>query len=425
VFDPLLFQLRTYKTITFGYFFAKYIVYYPCSMSTEPSTDSEFRASLVGLKEDVMTGVSYMIPFVTIGGIFLAIGFMWAATPWSGTTVETMFNESAHGTAAWFLGQMGSKGLAIMVPILGAYIAYSIADRPGLAPGFMLSYIIQDGLVMEQSASVLGFPAGQAAAGFLGALVAGLLAGHVANWFKQLDVPNAIKPMMPVLIIPVATVAVLLPVMLFVIGVPVALANAELTDFLGSLRGGQAIVIGLVIGAMMAFDMGGPVNKVAYLFGVGLISEQVYGPMAAVMIAGMTPPLGMALSNFLAPHKYPDEMYEQGKSAVVLGFSFITEGAIPYAAADPFRVIPSLMAGSAAAAATAMQLGLEMPAPHGGIFVIPLADGVEIGFLPLELLHPSLAFFFCLAVGAVVTAVVVTLLKPDHVPESETAEAAD
>jgi PTS system fructose-specific IIC component len=379
------------------------------------STDTDFRSKLTTLKEDVMTGVSYMIPFVTIGGIFLALGFAWAALP-GGTTVENMFNESAQGTVAWFLGQMGGLGLEIMVPVLGGYIAYAIADRPGLAPGFLLSYVIQQGTVVQQSGEVIGLDAGAAGAGYLGALIAGLLAGYVAKWFKERDVPDAIKPMMPVLIIPVATVAVLLPFMLFIIGVPVAIANAELTSVLKDMQGGQAAIVGIVLGAMMAFDMGGPVNKVAYVFSVGLISEGIYDPMAAVMIAGMVPPLGMALSNFLAPHKYPDEMYENAKSAVVLGFSFITEGAIPYAAADPFRVIPSLMVGSATAAGLSMGLGVGMPAPHGGIFVIPLASGPIFG---------PLAFLGCIGVGAVVTAVVVTLLKPDHVPETETtAETA-
>lgn len=382
------------------------------------NADSGFRSQLTTLKEDVMTGVSYMIPFVAIGGIFLALGFAWASTPFSATNVEDMFG--ATGTAAWFLAQMGTGGLTIMVPILGAYIAYAMADRPGIAPGFMLSYIIQQGSVMAESSAVLGLPSGEAAAGFLGAIIAGLLAGYVASWLKGLDVPSAIQPMMPVLIIPVATVAILLPVMLFLIGVPVALANAELTQWLKGLEDaagtgaiGQAAVLGVVLGAMMAFDMGGPVNKVAYVFSAGLVSEGIYGPMAAVMIAGMTPPLGMALSNFLAPHKYPDEMYENAKSATVMGFSFITEGAIPYAAADPIRVIPSLVVGSAVAAGSAMALGVEMLAPHGGIFVIPLARGG--GPIP-----GPIAFLGAIALGAIVTALLVTLLKPDHVPEEGT-----
>jgi PTS system fructose-specific IIC component len=385
------------------------------------TSNDDFRAKLTSLKEDVMTGVSYMIPFVTIGGIFLALAFAWAATPFSSVTVENMFEPGAQGTLAWFLSQMGGLGLSIMIPVLGGYIAYAIADRPGLAPGFLLSYLIQQGAVLAEANQVLGLPAGDggAAAGFLGAIVAGLLAGYVALWLKQRDVPNAIKPMMPVLIIPVATVAILLPVMLFVVGVPVALANAELTTMLADMESNAtgslvpAAALGALLGGMMAFDMGGPVNKVAYLFSVGLISENIYGPMAVVMIAGMTPPLGMALSNFLAEHKYPDEMYENAKSATVMGFSFITEGAIPYAAADPLRVIPSLVAGSATAGALAMASGVEMLAPHGGVFVIPLAQGG--GAIP-----GPIAFLGCIAAGAIVTAVMVTALKPDHAPEMGT-----
>jgi len=374
------------------------------------TSSDQFGARLTSLKEDVMTGVSFMIPFVTIGGIFLALGFAWASLPFTPATVENLFEQP--GEISWFLAQMGVGGLTIMVPILGAYIAYAVADRPGLAPGFMLAWIIQQGTIVEQAGLVLGLPAGNAASGYLGALVAGLMAGYVARWLKQRDVPSMLKPMMPVLIIPVATVAILLPVMLFVIGVPVAIANAGLNDWLGGLQGGQALIVGAILGAMMAFDMGGPVNKVAYLFAVGLISEQIYGPMAAVMIAGMTPPLGMALSNVVASRKYPEEMYEQAKSGVVMGLSFITEGAIPYAAADPFRVIPSLMAGSAAAGALTMALGVEMPAPHGGIFVVPLAD-------------PIWGFLLALVVGSVVTAALVTVVKPDQGTSAGTESETD
>lgn len=377
-------------------------------MSTQ---DSEFRARLTSVKDDVMTGVSFMIPFVTVGGIFLAVAYAYASLP-GGATVETVF--SSPGEVSWFLAQMGNAGLTIMVPILGAYIAYAIADRPGLAPGFLLSWIIQQGVVLQESSQVLGLPGGEAAAGYLGALIAGLLAGYVARWFKQRNVPSFLEPMMPVLIIPVATVAVLLPVMLFVIGVPVAIANAELNSVLSGLQGSQALLVGVVLGAMMAFDMGGPVNKVAYLFAVGLVSQQIYGPMAAVMLAGMTPPIGMALSNVIASRKYPEEMYEQAKSGFIMGLSFITEGAIPYAAADPGRVIPSLMAGSATAGGLAMFIGVEMPAPHGGIFVAPLAD-------------PIWGFLLALGVGSLVTAAVVTLLKPDHVadPGSDTESGTE
>lgn len=371
--------------------------------------NAELGSRLTTLKEDIMTGVSYMIPFVTIGGIFLAFGYAWSGLFGVGT--EKVFG--ATGSLGWFLAQMGVAGLTIMVPILGAYIAYAIADRPGLAPGFLLSYIIQQAPIVKSAGNLLGLPAGEAAAGYLGALVAGLLAGYVARWIKSWDVPNAIEPMMPVLVVPLFTTLLLFPVIIFAVGVPVAMANAVLSDWLQGLQGGQALLVGAILGAMMAFDMGGPVNKVAYTFSVGLLAPQggvITEPMAAVMLAGMTPPLGMALSNFIAPHKYAEEMYEQAKSSSILGISFITEGAIPYAAADPFRVVPCLMLGSASAAAASMSLGVGIPAPHGGIFLFWLSN-------------QPLLFLACLALGTIVTAVGITLLKPDFEDQLETSEA--
>ncbi|MCJ0621371.1 PTS fructose transporter subunit IIC [Haloarcula hispanica] len=361
------------------------------TMTDQDRAESALRAHVTSVKEDLMTGVSFMIPFVTIGGIFLAVAYAIGDT-------QTVFENT--GSAGWFLAQVGTAGLTIMVPILGGYIAYAIADRPGLAPGFLLAYILQQGNVVAEAATVIGISGGEAGAGYLGAIVAGLLAGYVARFFKNLDVPEFIQPMMPVLLIPVATMAVLTPIMLFVLGVPVALANEALTSFLQSMQGGQAIVVGLILGGMMAFDMGGPVNKVAYVFATGLITEEIYAPMAAVMIGGMVPPIGLALSNFIAPHKYAAEMYENGKSGVVLGLSFITEGAIPYAAADPLRVIPAIVAGSAVGGATSMALGVTMPAPHGGIFVVLLSN-------------QPLAFLGSILLGSLVTAVVATVIKPD------------
>lgn len=364
----------------------------PEEMSSPSPGGGGWRARLQSEKEHLLTGVSYMIPFVTIGGIFLALGF------WLGDT-QQVFQQT--GTLGWFLAQIGVAGLTLMVPVLGAYIAYAIADRPGIAPGFILSYLLQQGNVMKAAGEAIGFAgAGEAGAGYLGALVAGLLAGYVALWVKNWDLPRMFKPMKPVLIIPIVTTAILAPIMLLFVGVPVAWANAALTAYLQAIGTAQAILLGSIIGLFMAFDMGGPVNKVAYVFGVGLISEGVTEPMAAVMIAGMTPPLGMAISNFVAPQKYAEDMYHHAKSATVLSLSFITEGAIPYAAADPARVIPSLMVGSAVAAATSMAMGITMPAPHGGIFVVPLANS-PLGFLGVY------------ALGALVTAAMVTLLKPD------------
>lgn len=350
-------------------------------------------------KENLMTGVSYMIPFVTVGGIFLALAYA------IGDTTAVFENT---GSLGWFLAQVGNAGLTLMIPVLGAYVAYAIGDRPALAPGFILSYLLQQDSVMTAAAELMGFTGvaeSEAAvvAGYLGALVAGLLAGYVARYISNLDVPDAIDSMMPIVIVPVLTTAILTPVLLLFLGVPIAIANQGMNAFLQSMGTGQAVGLGAIIGLMMAFDMGGPVNKVAYVFGTGLLgteSGMVAGPMAAVMAAGMTPPLGMALSNFIAPQKYPEEMYENAKSAVILGSSFVTEGAIPYAASDPARVIPSLMTGSAVAGAFTMALGVTMPAPHGGIFVIPLSNS-------------PLGFLGALVIGSAVTAGMVTLLKSD------------
>ena len=370
------------------------------------------KESLQTTKENLMTGVSYMIPFVTVGGIFLALGF--ALTP---TEALEAGEIAAQGSLGWFLAQIGNAGLALMVPVLGAYVAYAIGDRPALAPGFILSYLLQQENVMTAAAEVMGFTQaasgdGALVAGYLGALVAGLAAGYVARYINNLNVPEAIDSMMPILIVPVITTAVLAPVLLLLLGVPIAVANQAMNAFLASMGTGQAVGLGAVIGLMMAFDMGGPVNKVAYVFGAGLLTAEtgmIAEPMAAVMAAGMTPPLGMALSTFFAPQKYPEEMYEQAKSATVLGFSFITEGAIPYAASDPGRVIPSLMTGSAVAGATSMAMGVTMPAPHGGIFVVPLANN-------------PLGFLGAIALGSVVTAGMVTLLKSDVEESEETSE---
>lgn len=361
------------------------------TMSREDSAEEALRSYLLSVKEDLMTGVSFMIPFVTIGGIFLAIGFAIGDT-------EEVFEQT--GTLGWYFAQIGDLGLTIMIPILGAYIAYAIADRPGLAPGFILSYVIQQEAIVEAAGLLVGFEADGAVAGFLGAIVAGLLAGYASQWMKQWDVPEYIAPMMPVLIIPVLVTLVLAPVVILGLGVPIAIANEALTSFLTQIEGGNALLVGAILGGMMAFDMGGPVNKVAYVFAVGLIGEGVYTPMAAVMIAGMIPPLGLALSNFIAPQKYTVEMYENGKAAVPLGLSFITEGAIPYAAADPLRVIPSCVAGSAVGAAVSLSLGVTMPAPHGGVFVMPLSN-------------QPLVFIGCIVLGTIITAIIATIIKPD------------
>ncbi|MFD1569531.1 PTS fructose transporter subunit IIC [Halorubrum laminariae] len=370
-------------------------------MVIKDKAENGLRSHVTSVKEDLMTGVSFMIPFVTIGGIFTAMAFLVESRfGLVASNIETA-DAFVEGTLAWYFAQIGGLGLTIMVPILGAYIAYAIADKPGLAPGFILSYAIQQAAIIDAAGSTVGIASEGAVAGFLGAIAAGLLAGYVAQWMKDWSVPSSIKPMMPILVIPVLTTALLAPVVILVLGVPIALVDSWLTTTLEGLQGSNAVILGLILGAMMAFDMGGPVNKVAYVFGTVLVADGIFGPMAAVMIGGMTPPLGLALANFVVPHKFAPEMKENAVAAVPMGLSFITEGAIPYAAADPLRVIPSIMVGSAVAAGTAMGLGVGMPAPHGGIFVIFVADNI-------------LGFLGSIALGTLVTAGAVALLKPDH-----------
>jgi PTS system fructose-specific IIC component len=315
-----------------------------------------------------------MIPFVVAGGLAIALAFAFGG-------IHT------EGKLASALNQIGgSAAFALMVPVLAGFIATSIADRPGLAPG----------MIGGMLASSLG-------AGFLGGIIAGFLAGYVTKWLKDaITLPETLRGLKPVLILPLLSSLIVGFLMIFVIGTPVNKIMTALEGWLEGMSDANAGLLGIVLGAMMAFDMGGPVNKAAYTFAVGLLEAEIYGPMAAVMAAGMTPPLGLFLATLIAPNKFNPQEKEAGKAAGVLGISFITEGAIPFAAADPFRVIPSLMAGSGVAGALSLILGCTLKAPHGGIFVtfIPGAVGNWLGYI------------LAIAAGAVVTALLVSSLKP-------------
>jgi len=340
-----------------------------------------------------MTGVSFMIPFVVAGGILIALSFVFG--------IEAFKQPGTLAAALMEIG--GGSAFALMVPVLSGYIAYSIADRPGIAPGM-----------------VGGILASKVGAGFLGGIVSGFLAGYLAAWLvRSIRLPRTMEGLKPVLIVPVVATGVTGLLMIYVIGSPLQAVMTGLTNWLQGLSGGNAVLLGLILGAMMAFDMGGPVNKAAYTFATGLLASQVYTPMAAVMAAGMTPPLGLALATWLAPKKFTPEEREAGKAAAVLGISFITEGAIPFAAADPLRVIPSIMAGSAVTGALSMAFGATLRAPHGGIFVLPIPGVVgNLGLYALSIL-----------IGAVITAAVVVVLKQPVVraeaaqPEVSAAEA--
>ncbi|WP_159999824.1 fructose-specific PTS transporter subunit EIIC [Roseomonas sp. 18066] len=332
-------------------------------------------AQAPGVYKHLMTGVSYMIPLVTAGGLCIALSFAFG--------IEA-FKEPGTLPAALF--QIGAQSaLALMVPVLAAFIAFSIADRPGLAPGF-----------------VGGALAGAVGAGFLGGIAAGFLAGYVARFLRdRLPFPDSLEGLKPVLVIPLLASLVTGLLMIYVLGAPIAAALAWLTEFLRGMGSTNAVILGVLLGAMMAADMGGPVNKAAYAFGVGLLGSETYAPMAAIMAAGMTPPLGIALATVIARSRFSQEERDAGKAAAILGAAFITEGAIPFAAKDPLRVIPSLIAGSAVTGGLVMLFGCTLRAPHGGIFVvgIPGAVGNPLGYL------------LAILAGTLVTAAAVAVLK--------------
>lgn len=342
---------------------------------TAPAASTTERA---GPYKHLMTGVSFMLPFVVSGGLLIALAFALGGIHAN--------DDAAAGTLAHALFQIGAKaGFALMVPALAGYIAYSIADRPGIAPGMI------GGMV----AATLG-------AGFLGGIVAGFIAGYGVAWLNRvIRLPKNLQGLKPVLILPLLGSLGTGLLMIYAVGTPVAAALAFLTEWLRSMQGSSAILLGLILGTMSAFDMGGPVNKAGYAFSVGLVASQVYTPMAATMAAGMTPPLGIALATWLFRNRFTAEEREAGGAAAVLGMAFITEGAIPFAARDPFRVIPSLMIGSSLAGAISMAAGCELKVPHGGIFVLPIPGAVT---------HLA-AYALAIVAGAVVTAVLIGMLK--------------
>ncbi|WP_199542888.1 PTS fructose-like transporter subunit IIB [Paraburkholderia kururiensis] len=335
-------------------------------------------AKASGPYRHLMTGVSYMLPFVVAGGLLIALSFALGGI--------YAFDDAHKGTLAWSLFQIGAKSaFALIAPVLSGYIAYSIADRPGVAPGM-----------------VGGMLAASLSAGFLGGIVSGFLAGYAALLInRHLKLHRNLEGLKPVLIIPLFSTLIVGLLMIYVVGSPVAAALHALEGWLRSMQAGSAVVLGLILGGMMAVDMGGPVNKAAYAFSAGLIASHVYTPMAATMAAGMTPPLGIALATWLFRARFGEEEREAGKAAAVLGIAFITEGAIPFAARDPMRVIPSCIAGSAVAGAISMAAGVELKVPHGGVFVLPIPNAVtHLGVYALAIVA-----------GTLVTALAVGLLK--------------
>lgn len=343
----------------------------------------------------LMAGVSYMIPFVAAGGIIVALGFVLESMTVSNLgdvdTKAILANATLwnlNGTAlSLYLGAalqtIGGIGLTLMVPALAAYIAFGLAERPGIAPGF-----------------IAGTVAVNVGGGFLGGIVAGLLAGLCAYWLSLPKLPRWLAAMMPVVITPLIATLFSAGLMYFVLGGPIAWVMNGLTDWLNSMSGASAILLGIILGAMMGFDLGGPVNKAAYLFATTNLSTSASSQevMAATMIAGMVPPLAMALATTIRPKLFSDAERQNGKAAWLLGASFISEGAIPFATADPLRVVPSSMIGAAVAGAISMAAGVTSPAPHGGIWVSGLSNNI-------------LMFLVAAIVGTIVSALVYIVLK--------------
>ena len=384
--------------------------------SPSPATKVDKNASVgTRVRQWLMTGVSYMIPFVAAGGILIALGFMLAGIAWDGgngavevtkipvTDLVSNFDPTSLQQWSAVLFQTGALAFGFLVPVLSGFIAYAIADRPGLVPGFV-----------GGAASVA------VGAGFLGGLVTGFVAGGLAWWISRWNVPKGVRGVMPVVVTPLLSSLLVGIITLVVIGRPIAAAMDHLSSWLNGLSGNNLVLLGALLGAMMGFDLGGPVNKVAYTFAVtGLATEGLaadanqYKIMAAVMAAGMVAPLAMALATSVRKSLFTHAERENGKAAWLLGASFISEGAIPFAAADPWRVIVSSVVGSSVAGAVSMAFGAGLRAPHGGVWVLPLISNFW-GFLVAVL------------VGMVISCAIVVALKsarPSAVVQAE--QAAD
>lgn len=330
-------------------------------------------AILKNTRQHLMTGVSHMIPFVVAGGILLAISVMLYG---KGAVPDVATDPNLKK-----LFDIGVAGLTLMVPFLAAYIGYSIADRSALAP-----------------AAIGAWVGASFGAGFFGAIIAGLLGGIIVFYLKKIPVPKILRSVMPIFIIPIVGTFLTAGIMMWGLGEPVGALTNSLTQWLQSMQQGSIVVLAIIMGLMLAFDMGGPVNKVAYAFMLICVAQGIYTVVAIAAVAIATPPLGLGLATLIGRKFYTSEEREAGKAALLMGCVGVTEGAIPFAAADPLRVIPSIMVGSACAAVTAALVGAQCYAGWGGLIVLPVVDG-KLGYLA------------ALLVGMVVTALLVNLLK--------------
>ena len=347
------------------------------------------KGELKRVRQYLMTGVSYMIPIVVIGGVLIAFAIALSGVQAGKGVVITNPILKA-------IEQIGGASFSMMVPVLAGFIAYGIADRPGIAPGL-----------------VGGVLANQLKAGFLGGIIAGFLAGYVARWIKGWKVHKNLRPIMPIFVIPLLSALIVGGIMIFLLGNPIAALMASMTAGLKALSTGNAVVLALLMGAMIAFDMGGPVNKVAFMFGAAMIGEGIFTVMGPVAVAICIPPLGMGVATLLAPKKYNSTEKDAGYGALAMGLIGITEGAIPFAAGDPIRVIPSIMVGSAVGAAVAAIFKVGDHAPHGGPIVLPVVVN-PVGFI------------IAVLIGIAITAFMVNALKKESavVEEEDMEESA-
>lgn len=344
-------------------------VYYP--QQSRQNADSTKKKG--GVYGHLLTGVSYMLPMVVAGGLLIALSF----------AIGGIYQK---GMLAQALAQIGgATAFKLMVPLLAGYIAFSIADRPGLVPG-MIGGMLSDSM----------------GAGFLGGIVAGYFAGYLALLLiKYIRLPQNLDALKPILIIPLVSSLLTGLTMIFIIGSPVADLMHWLSEWLSGMQTTNAVILGAVLGGMMCTDMGGPINKAAYAFGVGLISSQQYGPMAAIMAAGMVPPLAMAISTWVARNKFAPTEREGGMAAFILGLCFISEGAIPFAARDPIRVLPVCILGGAITGGLSMLVGAKLMAPHGGLFVLAIPGAItSVG-----------SYLLAIIAGSVIAGVLYAVLK--------------
>jgi len=350
----------------------------------QSNSSEEEKKGGAGAYRHLLTGVSYMLPMVVAGGLSIALSFAFGITA---------FKE--QGTLAAALMQIGGgSAFALMVPVLAGFIAFSIADRPGLTPGL-----------------IGGMIATSINAGFLGGIIAGFIAGYAAKLISgKVKLPQSMEALKPILIIPLFASLITGLLMIYVVGKPVAGIMSGLTHWLANMGTANAVLLGAILGGMMCTDMGGPVNKVAYAFGVGLLSSQTYAPMAAIMAAGMVPPLAMGLATLVARRKFNKGQQEGGKAALVLGLCFISEGAIPFAARDPMRVLPCCIVGGAITGAISMAIGAKLMAPHGGLFVLLIPGAIT----------PVVGYLMSIVIGTAVAGLGYAILKR---PEEQLAKA--